>query len=222
MIVDFNGLQKKLVDPNICPHCHVINNPHHKWIIQTNDTDNIDCYLSAWLCSNEKCNKVFIVQYKLSGENFVFTRNLSGLPNEPNWPKAIVQLKSRKIDKEGGEVQTKFIKIYRQSLEAENYGLDELARMGYRKAIECLVKDWATQNMPEEKEIIQISRLGGVIKGYYDAELTEVLESATWIGKDYARYNRLFKKLNVKIIKEIIELIVEIFEQEYNNARYLK
>ena len=222
MLVNYNGQQKNLEDPNICPHCHVTNNPHYQWIIQTKDTDNIDCFLSAWLCSNAKCNKAFIAQYKLSGGNFVFTRNLNGLPKGPDWPKPIVELKSGNIDSEGNQLQSKFIKTYLQSLEAENYGLDELAGMGYRKAIEYLVKDWAIQNKPDEKEKIEESWLGGVIKGYYDGDLKEILERATWLGNDQAHYNKLFEEFDIEVLKELIDLIMVELDRQFKKAHYIK
>ncbi len=222
MIVNFNRQNKNLEDPNICPHCHVTNTPHHKWIIQTKDTDNIDCYLSAWQCSNAKCNKVFIAQHKLIGNNFVFTRNLNGLPKGPDWPKPIVELKSGNIDTQGNQIQSKFIKTYLQSLEAENYGLDELAGMGYRKSIEYLVKDWAIQNKPDEKEKIENLWLGAVIKDYYDGDLKEILERATWLGNDQAHYNKLFEEFDINVLKELINLIMVELDRQYKKAHYIE
>lgn len=222
MIITYQGKTKHLEDPNICPHCHVTNTPHPQWHIATKDTDNIDCYLSAWTCSNAKCNKVFIVQHKLIKTNFHFTRNLNGLPKGPNWPKPIIELKSGNVDTEENLIQSNFIKTYLQSLEAENFGLDELAGMGYRKAIEYLVKDWAIQNKPKEKEKIEKSWLGSVIKNYYDGDLKEILERATWLGNDQAHYNKLFEEFDINVLKELIDLIMVELDRQYKKAHYIE
>ncbi len=222
MNVNFKGKNKNIVEPNICPHCHVTNTPHHNWIIQTRDTDNIDCYLSAWQCSNVKCNKVFVAQHKLVGENFQFTRFLNGLPKGPDWPKPILELKAGKLNEEGQAIQSNFIKTYLQSLEAENYGLDELAGMGYRKSIEYLVKDWAIQNNPDEKDKIEKSWLGSAIKGYYEGDLKEILERATWLGNDQAHYNRLFEEFDIAVLKELIDLIMVELDRQYKKAHYIE
>src|SRR5690625_5187184 len=105
MQVNHRGQQKNISDPNICPHCHVTNTPHHKWIVSTRDTDNIEAYVSAWQCSNAKCNKIMVALHKMTGQNnsFQFTRFLNGLPKGPDWPKPILELKSGKTSEEGGQ-----------------------------------------------------------------------------------------------------------------------
>ena len=222
MQVNFRGNTKYLEDPNICPHCHVTNTPHHKWIVQTTDTDSVDCYLSAWQCSNSKCNRVLIAQHKLKGNGFEFTRFLNGLPKGPDWPTPIAELKSGQADEQGNPIDSKFIKTYLQSLEAENNGLDELAGMGFRKAIEYLVKDWAIQNNPDKKEDIEKSWLGGVITNYFKGDLKDILERATWLGNDQAHYNKLFDEFEIDVLKELIDLIMVELDREYKKAHYIE
>ncbi|GJM33635.1 MAG: hypothetical protein DHS20C18_26360 [Saprospiraceae bacterium] len=94
--------------------------------------------------------------------------------------------------------------------------------MGYRKAIEYLVKDWAIQNKPEEKEKIEKSWLGAVIKGYYDGDLKEILERATWLGNDQAHYNRLFEEFDIDVLKELIDLIMVELDRQYKKAHYIE
>ncbi len=102
--------------------------------------------LSAWKCLNAECVKLFIYQHNRTGTESQFNRFLNGLPKGPDWPKSILELIDGKSIEVENPVSSKFIKTYLQSLEAENYGLDELAGMRFRKAIEYLVKDWAIKN----------------------------------------------------------------------------
>ena len=118
--------------------------------------------------------------------------------------------------------KSKFITTYLQSLEAENLGLDELAGMGYRKAIEYLVKDWAKQKHPEDKEKIENNWLGAIIKTYYSGDLKEILERASWLGNDHSHYDRLFKEYDINILKELIDLILVELDREYKMALYIK
>jgi hypothetical protein len=151
MQIAIQGTQRTTANPNICPHCHVVNTPHEIWKIESKDTDDVPGSLSAWHCSNQACKKIFIVSHKMDF-TLKFNRFLNGLPKGPDWPKPILELKSGKLGTDGVPIQSRFIKTYLQSLEAQNLGLDELAGMGYRKAIEYLVKDWAIKNKPEEKD----------------------------------------------------------------------
>jgi len=224
MQVTYNGKKLELEDPNICPHCHKINNPHHRWHSSSNDTDNKPVFITAWQCSNNECNKIFLVLYEKTGtQKFESKRFLNGRPKGPDWPKPIADLKDGKtIDNESPD-QSKFIKTYLQSLEAEMHGLDELAGMGFRKSIEYLVKDWAIQNNPNDKDkIIEDLWLGQVIKEYYDGNLKEILERATWLGNDQSHYNKLFEEYDVDVLKELIELIMVELDRQYKMDHYIQ
>lgn len=166
-------------DVNICPHCHVAITPIENSQIISKDTDNTPVHIGIWTCSNQACQKVFVTLYKKVGNDFKFGRFLNGLPKGPIWPKPIAELRSGNPKVKEAEETTRFIKTYLQSLVAENNGLDELAGMGYRKAIEYLVKDWAIRKVPDDKEKIESLWLGQVISKYFDGDLEEILERAT-------------------------------------------
>jgi len=220
MIVNYLHSGRSVKDPNICPHCHVTNTPHEKWQLVSNDTDNTSMVISAWICSNVECRKLFLCQHNWTGSEFKFHRFLNGLPKGPDWPKPILELK----DGITSDIpsSSKFIKTYLQSLQAENYGLDELAGMGFRKSIEYLVKDWAIQNNPDKKDKIIDSWLGETIKKYYEGDLKEILERATWLGNDQAHYNKLFAEFDIDILKELIELIMVELDRQYKKAHYIE
>lgn len=94
--------------------------------------------------------------------------------------------------------------------------------MGFRKAIEYLVKDWAIQNNPSDKErIIDDLWLGQVIKEYYGGELKDILERATWLGNDQSHYNKLFEEYNVDDLKELIGLIMVELDRQYKMDHYI-
>jgi len=221
--ITINQQGNRYDEPNICPHCHVINEPHLKTALNCKNDKKEDELITIWQCSNKKCYRLFAADYRRRDSNsFVFNRFLNGLPKGPDWPKPILELKSGNQNPEGEKISSKFIKTYLQSLEAQNYGLDELAGMGYRKSIEYLVKDWAIQKHPDKKEIIEKSWLGGVIKDYYTGDLKEILERATWLGNDQAHYNKLFEEYDIEILKELIDLIMVELDREYKKAHYIE
>ena len=220
MDIHFKGRYTSIKNPNVCPHCHIIINPHFIWQEETSDTDDIPTLITAWTCSNDMCKKVFIANYKLDGQSLKFSRFLNGLPKGPLWPKPIADLRSGNPRVPEGE-HTRFITTYLQSLVAESNGLDELAGMGFRKSIEYLVKDWAIQNKPEDKDRIEKSWLGAVINDYYTGELKDILERATWLGNDQAHYNRLFEEFDVDVLKELIELIMVELDRQHKMKHYI-
>jgi len=209
-------------DPNICPHCHIVNNPNKHWQMQSKDTDNANILIAAWTCTNNKCQKLIVTLHHAATGLYSFTRFLNGLPKGPDWPKPIAELKNGNPKDTNTPEDSRFIKTYLQSLVSENMGLDEIAGMGYRKAIEYLVKDWAIKNVPADKEKIKQLWLGQVISNYYDDDLKDILERATWLGNDQAHYNKLFEEYEIADLKELIALIMVELDRQFKKNHYIE
>lgn len=207
-------------EPNICPHCHVAIEPSLIFKYYDKEAQKL---FSMWKCSFNKCYRVFIVShYEDDWFDFHLERNLNGMPKGPYWPEPIINLKDGKTIGTESEKSSKFITTYLQSLEAETNGLDEVAGMGYRKAIEYLVKDWAIQTNPEKKDKILEEWLSSIIKNYFTGELKEILERATWLGNDQTHYNKLFEEYNVLHLKELIDLIMVELDREFKKRHYIE
>jgi len=208
-------------EPNICPHCHVVNEPEFKHWENTYDMNDISQLITLWRCTNKKCQRHFPVLYvQIDQNSYEFVRFMDGFPKGPDWPVPILNLKSgnkRDIDL---SIPSRFIKTYLQSLTAEEEGLDEIAGMGFRKSIEYLVKDWAIQSKPDDCKKINDLWLSAVISEYYDGELKGILERATWLGNDQSHYNRLFEEYDNSILKELISLIIVELDRQYKLKHY--
>ena len=75
---------------------------------------------------------------------------------------------------------------------AEQLKLDQICGIGYRKALEFLLKDFLIKEHPDKKEEIQKKLLGRCIKEYIEnPNLMDVAKRAAWLGNDQAHY---FKK----------------------------
>jgi hypothetical protein len=207
-------------NPNICPHCHVANEPENLFSYSDTKENKI---ISVWKCRYNKCNKAFVVSHKKEAENnFIFERFLNGLPKGPIWPEPILQLKDGDSIGTEKEESSKFIKTYLQSLEAESNGYDEIAGMGYRKAIEYLVKDWAIKNNPNDKQKILEQWLSANINSYFTGDLKEILERATWLGNDQTHYKKIFEEYNLNHLKELIDLIMVELDREHKKRHYIE
>ena len=216
-----NGNSNYAENPNICPHCHVANEPQQLFAHFDNKVNKL---ISVWRCNFNQCNKVFAVSHIeiMSSGQYEIERNLNGLPKGPIWPEPIKNLKDGKTLGTENEEESKFIKTYLQSLEAESNGHDEIAGMGYRKAIEYLVKDWAIQNNGKDKEKILGQWLSAIIKDYFSGDLKEILERATWLGNDQTHYNKLFEEYNINHLKDLIDLIMVELDRDFKKRHYIE
>lgn len=221
MIVKFQGDSQRIKNPNVCPHCHVSNHPNDLWQ-STYKADDSTELITAHRCANDECSKIIIPLYTLNERNkFIFSRCLNGQIKETEWPEPIKNLQDGKTVYEEKPSKSKFTKTYSQSLEAEMNGLDELAGMGFRKSIEYLIKDWAIQNNPDDSEKIEDLWLGQVIKEYYESDLKEILERATWLGNDQSHYKKLFEEYDIEVLKELISFIAVELDRQYKMNHYI-
>lgn len=218
--INIDGYHVELPYPNVCPHCHVTNVPQSLWQETSQDIEDRIVVLSSWGCSNDSCARVYITSHLYELGLLRFQRYLNGNLKGPDWPKPIIDLRDGKTIGSNEVMPSKFINIYRQSLDAESNGLDEIAGMGYRKAIEYLVKDWAIQCDPGAKDKIESSWLGALINQYFEGELKGILERATWLGNDQAHYKRLFEEYNLEVIKDLISLIMVELERQFKISHY--
>jgi hypothetical protein len=215
-----NGNANYAENPNICPHCHVANEPLNLFIHFDMQVQKL---ISVWKCNYNQCHKVFAVSHiEKENGNFIIERNLNGLPRGPIWPEPILNLKNGQTIGTENEEPSKFIKTYLQSLEAESNGHDEIAGMGYRKAIEYLVKDWSIQANPTEKNKILGQWLSGIINDFFVGDLKDILERATWLGNDQTHYNKLFEEYNIEHLKELIGLIMVELDRDFKKRHYIE
>lgn len=203
--------------PDICPHCHVANQPLDYGDIFD---DSSRLLFTIWKCNANICGKIFIAEHKVEDiSEILINRFLVGTSKSPIWPKPILDLKDSKSE---SDEPTKFIKTYLQSLQAEAMGLDEIAGMGYRKSIEYLVKDWAIFKNPEDKEKILGLWMSQIISSYFDGDVKEILDRATWLGNDQSHYKKLFEEYNIEHLKELIDLVMVELDREFKKQHYIE
>ena len=207
--------------PNVCPHCHIANQPTLNYY-QHDRRDN--SFYSVWNCTYAECMKFYGIRHLYNEQEKLFKISvfLGGNPKGPDWPQPILNLKDGKTIGSEDPETTRFIATYLQSLEAESKGLDEIAGMGYRKSIEYLIKDWAIANNQSDIEKIEKLWLAGVINEYFEGDLKEILDRATWLGNDQSHYNKLFEEYDLSILKELIGLIMVELDRTFKKQHYIE
>lgn len=112
-------------------------------------------------------------------------------------------------------VSPKFVEIYRQSEKAEQWGLSEICGMGYRKALEFLVKDFAIALSPDDEDVIKSKLLSPCINDHIDNKRIKSLAKASaWIGNDETHYTRKHDDYNTESLKSFINAMVTFIDSE--------
>ena len=106
-------------------------------------------------------------------------------------------------------VSPAFTEISEQAQAAEHYGLAEIAGVGYRKALEFLIKDYCCSIAPDDVDEIQQEPLGRCIESRVgDANVKECARRAAWLGNDETHYVRRWEDKDIADLKRLIQLTV--------------
>jgi len=206
--------------PDQCPVCHRYITPDlmKKGSIYTEELrySKRRYFQLLFICPSSQCGQFFIstfMENEVSAGKYIWSLE-SSLPRTP------VQ---RAFPKEVTGISNKFEKIFNQAQEAESRNLDEISGMGYRKALEFLIKDYASFKKPKDKKVIEEQFLGSCIKEYFKGELLEqTAKRAAWLGNDQSHYVKLWGDLKLEHLKDLIEITVDLIHSELKAKKYIE
>lgn len=192
--------------PESCPLCHYAISPN--------------CIGDSWYRGNEgerhlailytcpHCHRPFVAHF-IDGDS-------GGKTMQPQLDYCAPEFYSVQQFDDGIEnLSPSFVKIYNQALEAESRRLDEIAGIGYRKALEFLVKDYCKQKYSEQSAKIEQLSLSQCISEYIKhPSINTLVSRAVWIGNDETHYTRKHGDRDVSDMKKFIQAIVHYVGME--------
>lgn len=181
---------------NQCLHCHTFITPYTTSTHIDADT-KYQTFAVAFQCLC--CGKYLLTAYKYDGTNPIKTEII---------PYAITPNIDLDIPKEITETFPKFVKIYKQALISEYYGLDEIIGISLRKSIEFLVKDYLIRILKEKEDVIEKISLGRAIDMINDTEIHTLAKAAVWIGNDETHYIQKHPDKNFSDIKYFLRYLL--------------
>ncbi|WP_430816557.1 hypothetical protein [Carboxylicivirga sp. RSCT41] len=212
--ITFEGGQKSVSydhNPSSCPFCHQSITP------RTYQAFNKSSILEiTFICPNPKCGRAFFAIYK---------NGYSSIGKNPSTfyyvNSSIGNVEGREFSNNITKISSLFTEIYNQSLESESIGLNHIAGIGYRKALEFLIKDYLISLNPDDSNTIKSKFLGNCIKDYIDNKnLKSVAERAVWLGNDETHYVRKWEDKDIKDLKKLIDLTLHWIEMEILTEQY--
>jgi hypothetical protein len=124
-------------------------------------------------------------------------------------------LNAKEFSKSIQEISSLFVKIYNEAYSAEQQNLKEICGVGYRKALEFLIKDYVILNNKDKEGKILKMHLGNCIKDLVtDNRVKSVAKRAVWLGNDETHYVRKWETKNLEDLKKLISLTVHWIEME--------
>lgn len=107
-----------------------------------------------------------------------------------------------------------FAEIYTQSLQAQTENLSQICGMGFRKAVEQLVKDYLLEEHPDEKAEILAEPLGRSIARIENPNIQALAKASTWLGNDQVHLVKKHPDYDIESMKKFIKSLVAYIELE--------
>ena len=193
---------------NKCPICNSSIAP-----VEKSKFFNSDSKMYFFMFECPACNKGFMTHYNYTNERKIkndIGYNMLKLVN--SYPK-VPEL--HQFDENIKELSSNFCEIFNQAYVAEQMNLNEIAGIGYRKALEFLIKDYCIDKNKEEEEKIKKEPLSQVITNYILSDKIKNLAKASiWIGNDETHYVRKYEDKDIKDLKRFISATVAYITYE--------
>ena len=208
-----------IYDEDICPRCgkgiDMVKTTHQDFLDIFDEKQQNFNLISIYQCPS--CHKGFVVMHHIERQEtpmcgYVFAENSQSV-----YPSAIPGLQ---IDECINKVSPRFYEIYSQCLQAKSSGLNELYGMGFRKALEHLVKDYAIFKNPAEQKIIESISLHQCIERYFnDSDAKNALLACKILGNNETHYVNDNDKNDVYLFENLIEDTIYYIHREFRNVR---
>lgn len=110
------------------------------------------------------------------------------------------------IDEDIRQISPDFYEIYNQCLIAKNDGLNQLYGMGFRKALEKLVTDFAIkQNENDANKILGMSLHNRIETYFKDSDAKTALMACKWLGNNETHYENCNDEQDLQLFEDLIE-----------------
>jgi hypothetical protein len=190
--------------PTQCPKCKMMIMAIERFASHSYELINV-----AFNCP--ACHEMFLGNYWPQGHGYY--KLLSVEPIRPNTLKFSTEIET---------TSPQFVKIFNQANAAEDLKLDQIAGMGYRKALEFLIKDYLIRIKPLQKDEIQSMLLGACITNHIDdVNIKETAKRAAWIGNDETHYLRKWEDRDINDLKLLIRLMANWIENHLLTMQYV-
>ena len=185
--------------PSKCPVCSIAYNekPLIVYYVSANELSDSPSFAYAiyWCPHCENCFYMTYIldTYGCNSFRFICYQQYPAPNIETSFSKHISKISPR------------FLNIYHQAEKAESQNLTEICGLGYRKALEFLIKDFAIYKNPHDEKTIKTMSLSCCIKTYIDAEHIKTLAvRSAWLGNDESHYVRKHAPYTVQDMKKFI------------------
>ena len=204
-----------ILKPSKCPHCN----------------KGVSAIVINWFFHESRYNNILIafMECPLCGETFACYYSFGSFVEAINYPYPAYPFRTigggaikEDFSAEINSISPSFVKIYNQAYQAEQEELDEIYGIGYRKAFEFLIKDYALYMKPEDEKTIKKMSLSQCIDFIFSENEKKIVDITSWIGNDQTHYENKHDEFDISDFKKMISICISKIETSVREREYLK
>jgi len=175
----------------------------------------------VFVCPVDTCQEVFIGAYNNGSINV--TTSVSHLQQTH----ALRAIETVSFPPAIHEISALFCETYNQANIADANDLDQIAGLGYRKALEFLIKDFLI-NYKFKEDAETANKVGGMFLGKCISDLIDedrikqCASRAAWLGNDETHYTRKWEEKDINDLKALLNMTVNWIDLVIQSDIYLK
>lgn len=124
------------------------------------------------------------------------------------------------IDEDIRQISPEFYEIFNQCLIAKKDGLNQIYGMGFRKALEKLVTDFAIKQNPNETDKILSMSLHNRIEVYFKhSDAKTSLMACKWLGNNETHYENCNTHDDLQLFEDLIEDTLYYIHREIRHKK---
>lgn len=198
-------IEIELEEVGECPHCHIATSPTfiNGYLISSAQNNIQTTAYVIFYCT--KCHQLYIAEYYIPypwiDADVWADTDLNIVPYAiyPNSPKEI------KFSDNINNLSPMFVNTYKQALYAESSrNTIGLSGLGYRKALEFLIKDYLIILKHKDHDKTIASELGQCV-AQLDSDLQDIAKASIWLGNDETHYFCKNPEYNLEDLKSFID-----------------
>lgn len=191
--------------PSTCPFCGIDTDATLNSVSQPVYKAGSNLYIVSLKCTH--CGKNFVALYEMNKE-------------EQNDALEFIEVLPRPAGSELPAclsiISPRFAEVHKEAEGAETYGFTGLASIGYRKALEILVKDYAINFLHKEQAEVEKKSLAAAIGTYLQqSKLVKTADVVRILGNDRTHYKEKYPQHDFSILKHYYNIFINQIVVQY-------
>ncbi|MDE1472725.1 hypothetical protein [Eubacterium limosum] len=183
--------------PKKCPHCDVPNSPVRRGYYISGYNDAV-VQIFIWCCTN--CGKHYITLHSRKDSSDKALQFLAIYPHT----------KEIEFSEHIKTLSPRFVEIYNESAASEQLGNLTVAGIGYRLALEILVKDYAIKELSVDSKKAAETKLETAIKEFLPGiDIKYAADVVRMKGNDYSHYHEKYDSVDFETFKEYLDIFIQ-------------